>query len=296
MNPMPTKIRRPILLGMNRRNRQFVDVFNPKKWIAVANNKVETKRRLDDLRLPTPKTLGVARFSQEIDAIYADLVRLAAGFVVKPAQSARGRGVLICSMADEVEVVPHEPPRLTRREFCFYLHRIIHGEYSGGYLQDWALIEQRIHPDPDWIFSGLPGAPDLRIIVTNGRPVMAMARIPTHYSQGRANLHCGAVGVGIDLESGETTFGVWRDRLVHIHPDTGETLTGRPVKGLEDCLRIATRCFEAIPLGYMGVDLLFDAVHGPMVIEVNARPGLSVQIANQKSLLEEIVEWDIEHE
>ena len=48
--------------------------------------------------------------------------------------------------------------------------------------------------------------------------------------------------------------------------------------------RIAACCYDAIPLGYLGVDLVVDAELGPMVLELNARPGLTIQLANRRGL------------
>ncbi|HBZ98517.1 MAG TPA: alpha-L-glutamate ligase-like protein, partial [Pseudomonas sp.] len=39
--------------------------------------------------------------------------------------------------------------------------------------------------------------PDIRIIVLMGYPIMAMLRLPTRQSGGKANLHQGAIGVGV---------------------------------------------------------------------------------------------------
>ena len=49
-------------------------------------------------------------------------------------------------------------------------------------------------------------------------------------------------------------------------------------------MRIAADCARAIPLGYMGVDIIWDEQRGPCVIEVNARPGLAIQLANRRGL------------
>ncbi|MDX5335526.1 MAG: alpha-L-glutamate ligase-like protein, partial [Marinobacter sp.] len=41
----------------------------------------------------------------------------------------------------------------------------------------------------------------------------------------------------------------------------------------------------ATGLGYMGVDLVVDAYKGPLLLELNARPGLAIQMANGEGLL-----------
>jgi len=38
-------------------------------------------------------------------------------------------------------------------------------------------------------------------------------------------------------------------------------------------------------MGYLGVDIVLDAQAGPLMLELNARPGLNIQIANQEGLL-----------
>jgi glutathione synthase/RimK-type ligase-like ATP-grasp enzyme len=38
-------------------------------------------------------------------------------------------------------------------------------------------------------------------------------------------------------------------------------------------------------LGYLGVDLMIDEDKGPLMLEVNARPGLAIQLANGIGLL-----------
>ena len=38
-------------------------------------------------------------------------------------------------------------------------------------------------------------------------------------------------------------------------------------------------------MGYLGVDIVIDATAGPLMLELNARPGLNIQIANQEGLV-----------
>ncbi|MCA1480890.1 sugar-transfer associated ATP-grasp domain-containing protein, partial [Bradyrhizobium sp. NBAIM08] len=50
-------------------------------------------------------------------------------------------------------------------------------------------------------------------------------------------------------------------------------------------LLIAARASEMSGLGYVGVDLVLDKFLGPLILELNARPGLAIQIANGNGLL-----------
>jgi glutathione synthase/RimK-type ligase-like ATP-grasp enzyme len=46
-------------------------------------------------------------------------------------------------------------------------------------------------------------------------------------------------------------------------------------------LEIAAKSYEITGLGYLGVDLVLDKELGPLMLELNARPGLNIQIANR---------------
>lgn len=276
--------RRHEVMGMNYRNRHLVEALNPKPLIAVAKNKIATKQRLQAQGIPVPQTIAEVHFYKHLGPVYRQLMDHVGGFVVKPACSSRGHGVMVCSGADPDKLVLHDGSTMPRRDFEFFISQILYGEYSYGRPVDAALFEQRIHAHQSWIYESLPGPPDLRIIVRAGRAVMAMTRVPTAESGGRANLHCGGIGVGIDLESGRTTYGVQFGGPVERHPDTGVEVGGREVPDFSQCVELAERSYHALPLGYMGVDLMYDATLGPVVIELNARPGLAVQIANRLGL------------
>jgi len=124
----------------------------------------------------------------------------------------------------------------------------------------------------------------VRVVVFRGVPVLAMLRLPTRRSDGRANLHLGGVGVGIDVADGTTTWAVRRGRRVDRHPDLDVPIRGIAVPAWDDVLLLATRAADAIGLGFVGVDVVIDARHGPVVLELNARPGLTIQVANRRGL------------
>ena len=72
--------------------------------------------------------------------------------------------------------------------------------------------------------------------------------------------------------------------LEHPHPDTGSSIEGIQIPQWDSLLANASRCFDLTHLGYLGVDMVLDETHGPMILEINARPGLAVQIANRIGL------------
>jgi alpha-L-glutamate ligase-like protein len=126
--------------------------------------------------------------------------------------------------------------------------------------------------------------PDVRIIIFKGVPVMAMVRLPTRMSDGKANLHRGCIGAGIDISTGRTLTAVWRNSIVTVHPDTGNPVSGVEIPQWARLLEIAAGAYEMTNLGYQGIDLVLDRERGPLLLELNARPGLNIQIANREGL------------
>jgi alpha-L-glutamate ligase-like protein len=148
-----------------------------------------------------------------------------------------------------------------------------------------AIIEALVETTDTFEAVSFEGVPDIRLIVFKGFPVMGMLRLATHASDGKANLHQGAVGVGLDIGSGRAIAAVQHNRLIEAHPDTGADLRGIAVPNWQQLLTLAARCFEATRLGYLGCDIVIDRHAGPLLLELNARPGLSIQIANADGLL-----------
>ena len=114
---------------------------------------------------------------------------------------------------------------------------------------------------------------------------MAMLRLPTRQSLGKANLHQGAIGVGIHLKTGMTIDGVHENKKIIEHPDTNEPIAGLQVPDWQEVLCLAAKCSEMTGLGYLGVDIVLDSQRGPLILEINARPGLSIQVANEQGML-----------
>lgn len=132
------------------------------------------------------------------------------------------------------------------------------------------------------------GIPDIRIIVYNKVPVMGMLRLPTKESEGKANISREAIGVGIDMARGVTTTAIKNGRLIETLPGTQIHLSGIRIPYWNKILRLSSECQIASGLGYIGVDIIIDREKGPLVVELNARPGLAIQVANQAGLKERL--------
>jgi alpha-L-glutamate ligase-like protein len=173
-----------------------------------------------------------------------------------------------------------------------HLSDVLSGIYSLGGRPDQALLQQRVRLHSAFEAVAYKGIPDIRIILYRNEPAMAMLRLPTRASNGRANLHQGGIGTGVDLDSGLTHHAVQHNRLVDVHPDTGRPVVGMRVPYWREVLALSRRVAGAVGLGYLGVDVVVDEDRGPMLLEANARPGLAIQIANGRGLLPRFEEID----
>ncbi len=270
------------VVGINARNRTLIYQENPRRYYPLADDKLRTKEILRAEGIPVPETLGVFSWMHELPRVESTLKDIAE-FVIKPSQGKAGNGILVIVDYQRGQWLDAggagwSPDAVTR-----HIGDIIFGNYAHG-LSDRALIEERLVQASLFGEVLFPGLPDIRIITHNGRQIMAMLRVPTTRSGGKANLHQGAIGVGIDLETGRTTFACHRGKFITDHPDGLGQLTDRKLAAWPEVLDLARRTAAALPLGYLGIDVSIDRRRGPLVLEVNVRPGLEIQNANRQGL------------
>jgi alpha-L-glutamate ligase-like protein len=277
-------LRREGVLGINRRNVDFTLRWNPRRFYPVVDDKLTTKERCQRAGIPVPALLAVARHHFEIPRLLRDLETLDA-FVLKPAHGAMGNGILVVRARDGRRFQRADGRWSDAGDLRYHAASIISGLYALGGQIDAAFVEERILVHPTLEDVATQGLPDVRVIVFRGVPVMSMMRLPTRRSGGRANLHQGAVGAGVDLGTGRFTSAVQDHRPVDRHPDTGQRLIGRPVPHFERALESAVAATDLSGLGYVGADVVVDAARGPLILELNARPGLAIQLANRAGLL-----------
>lgn len=277
------KLRAAGVVGINNRNRGYIMPRNPRALYKRVDDKVETKRLAMGAGIAVPALYGVIRSVHDA----RDFVHIVEGhkdFVVKPAHGSGGKGILVVVERRRGMYIKGDGVALSADEVEHHIQNVLGGVYSLGGHPDQAIIEYRVKFDPVFEAVSYRGVPDIRVLVYRGVPAMAMLRLPTRSSDGRANLHQGAVGVGIDMTCGRTTLAVCQNRRITEHPDYGTALGGLDIPGWDYLLLLAARCQELAPLGYLGVDLVLDADLGPLVLELNARPGLAIQIANGRGL------------
>jgi alpha-L-glutamate ligase-like protein len=272
------------ILNMNRRNVDYISRYNPRAAFPLVDNKVKTKLLAVEYEIRTPKLLQLVNQQHEIPH-FRELVGSLTGFAIKPAKGSGGKGITVITDKVDGQFVKASGAVVDVGTLERHLSNILAGLYSLGGSEDIAIVESLIQPCPLLAKYSYQGVPDIRIIIFQGYPVMAMLRLATTTSDGKANLHQGAVGVGISIANGTSLNAVQFNRPIELHPDTGLSLSSIALDNWQEMLTMASRSYEATGLGYIGVDLVIDRDQGPMLLELNARPGLAIQIANGRGLL-----------
>ncbi|WP_226597152.1 alpha-L-glutamate ligase-like protein [Marinobacter nauticus] len=280
----PRRLKNLGMLNMNRRNVDYIARYNDRTSYPLVDNKLKTKLAVSEYGVKTPKLLQVVRQQHEISH-FREMAEDLAGFAIKPAKGSGGKGITVITGRDGDDFIKASSARISVAMLERHLTNILAGLYSLAGTPDVAIVENLVQSSPALARYSFQGVPDIRIVVFQGYPVMAMLRLATTASDGKANLHQGAVGVGLDIGSGQSLNAVQFNRPITLHPDTGLALENIRIEDWENMLEMAARCYEATGLGYMGVDLVVDANEGPLLLELNARPGLAIQMANGCGLL-----------
>ena len=276
---LPGELKRFGVIGLNERNGKYLLPNNQRKFYRKVDDKLVTKLLAQEMGLAVPELYHVFRAQGELksmDAVLSDYD----SFVIKPSRGSGGRGVLVIKARRGDKFVKASGVVITAEDVVRHVREILGGLFSLGGSRDVAMVEACINCHHELTKISYQGAPDVRVIMLHGYPVMAMLRVATRQSDGRANLHQGAIGIGIDLATGNTVHAVHHGVAVSRHPDLDTGLLGLHIPGWDQLLEMATKGYEMTGLGYLGADLIVDETHGPVVIELNARPGLAIQLAN----------------
>jgi alpha-L-glutamate ligase-like protein len=275
------------VLGLNRRNLDYVLRHNKRRLYPLVDDKLRTKELAMKAGMAVTELYGVIEAAHQIRNL-SHMLKGRPGFVIKPARGSGGKGIFAFSGRVKENYRMTDGTIMTQAELNYNVLSMLSGIYSLSGLPDRALIEYHVQFDPLFEAVSYLGVPDIRIIAFLGVPTMAMVRLPTRMSGGKANLHQGAVGAGVDMATGKTLSAVWLNDIVTEHPDTGNSVTGLQIPRWEGLLQLAARCYELTGLGYQGVDIVLDRDKGPLILELNARPGLNIQIANREGLLQRL--------
>ena len=271
------------LMSMNARNRNWVLAKNDKQWMQIANDKLATKRQLQTLHIPVPATLAHYETRLDCQRLGSDIENLSS-FAIKPSRGSRGQGILIITGKNAEYWFDATGNKYSLANIDRHVQEILAGTFAPMGRADQAFIEPLLQQTGELYQASPFGLSDIRIVLAEGEPLACMWRVPTRASNGKANLHQGAVGVAIDTVSGVSQRAELAGKTVTRHPDTDSELIGIRIPDWDDCIAIGKRCYRAIPLSYLGVDICIDAQLGPLVLEVNARPGLEIQNVKGRGL------------
>lgn len=279
------------VLGMNARNLDFIRPYNPHSVKVIADDKLLSKRILKKGSVPVPPLLGKIRSLAELDSFSWE--SLPGSFVLKPNRGFGGSGIIVVygRKKNRTDAWVRADGSVISIDFLReHIRAILEGTYSLSNTPDIAFFEERLKLHKVFKPYAYKGIPDIRVIVFNKVPVMAMLRLPTRESDGKANLQLGGIGVGIDLASGITTSAVLgkKSKLIEYLPKSRLLLSGIRIPYWNTILDLAVQSQIVSGLGFLGADVAIDRDRGPVFLEINARPGLSIQVANQAGLKERL--------
>lgn len=274
------------VLGMNARNLDYIRPYNRARAKKIADNKLLSKKMLKKNDIAVPALISQIKTLDDLDNF--DWQTLPDSFVLKPNRGFGGEGIIVVygrKKNRDDAWIKADSSIITIDDLKNHTRNILDGSYSLSGIPDVAFFEERLKLLKLFKPYAFKGIPDIRIIVFNKMPIMAMLRLPTKDSNGKANLTQGAIGVGIDLASGVTTTAVaGKQKIIEYLPGTRLLLSGIKIPYWMDILTLAVRSQEISGLGFLGVDVAIDNERGPVILELNARPGLSIQVANLDGL------------
>lgn len=278
------------LLGMNARNLDFVRPFNRRRGMKIADQKLLCKHVLTRSKLPVSALIGKIRSREELENF--DWTTLPASFALKPNRGFGGEGILVVYARKRNRPdawIKANGGIVTIEDLKTHIQNILDGSFSLSNTPDIAFFEERLKLLKLFKPYSYKGIPDIRVIVFNRIPVMAMLRLPTRASDGKANLQQGAIGVGIDLATGTTTSAIMgKGQIIESVPGTRLPLSGIKIPYWKQILTMAVEAQSISSLGFLGADIAIDRDQGPVILELNARPGLSIQLANFAGLKERL--------
>lgn len=288
------------ILGLNARTQLFAYKYNTKRGKNIADSKIQSARVLKKAKVAHPKIYK--KFTDPRQVMEFDWNSLPPKFALKPSRGMGGEGIIVVKRRlKDGGWLTTQKERIKADDLKLHTLDILEGAYSMGNVPDVAFIQEYVGRAKVFKRWAYRGTPDIRIIIFNKIPVMAMLRLPTKESGGRANLHQGALGVGVDIATGITTKAIWHGEEIVFKPGTERKLRGIKIPGWDGVLETAVRAQEVSHLGYVGVDIVIHPEKGPMVLELNAQPGLQIQLANGAGLkkrlerVEDLEVADMEH-
>ncbi len=292
------------ILGLNKRNIDYIKKLNPQKSIRLADNKYKTKLFLQQRWIPVPQTYAyIADRKQLLDFDFATLPSDV--FVAKPNKWSKGKGVFILERLAEFQPpislswwnkfsdyisdflykdIPYYPygyrtkwSMFSDRSLKKKLVAILEWNYTLANRQDAVLVEEKLIPGAWFEQFCQYGLADIRVIVCNLVPVAAMLRIPTEQSGWVANLAQGGMACGIDITTWQIRTIATSDAIYYDNfPDEYKYLYKYIIPFWDDILLHSANTQYFVNMGYVWLDWIITA-DGPKLLEVNGKAWLEIQ-------------------
>lgn len=279
------------ILWQNARNLLYIWWYNTKISKSLADSKLKTKEFLKLKWVNVPETLFILKEYKDLNYWLFDL--LVPPFVVKPNQWFWWKWILIIvNQNNEWDYLTNNDLTFTKKQLIKHFWDILDWFYSLSWNKDKVLIERKIELDEEiellWKF----WLPDIRVITFNMVPIMAMLRIPTKESWWKANLHSWACWVWIDIWTGKLTYITSNSKILKSISWIGD-IRWIILPHWDKVLTLAVKVQQITNIWYIGCDIVLDKIEGPLLLEMNVRPWLEVQIANMSALKTRLerVEW-----
>ncbi len=297
------------ILWNNARNLLYIKKFNDKKSIRLANNKIKTKSFLSARWIPFAKTYATIKDRKELfDIDFSNLPNKE--FVIKPNKWSKGKWIYITKylwtvernekwevrnifdkakiyvnkIADKIQNLPNLPhyyeiwwKMVDDNTFRRYILDNLDGKNSMTIWWDKVIVEEKIRAG-EWFDKFCKHwLADIRVIVFNLVPVSAMVRMPTHKSEGKANLAKWWIWLGIEIWTWEikTMFENQKIYKWKFKPEFKE-LKNQRLPYWDDILFLSSKIQYFVNLWYLALDWVITD-DGPKLLEINARAGLEVQ-------------------
>lgn len=268
------------ILGMNARNLLYISRYNSRANKRFADDKIFTKQFLESRNIGVAKLYHVTKNYRQLTHDFFE--SLPASFVIKPNRGFGGGGIMVVNEKKGNKWITPSGKKLDEEDLYRHCIDILEGKYSISGTHDDVIFEEKLDPHPDFRHLTQVGLPDVRVIVFNMVPVMAMLRVPTYESDGKANMELGAIAMGIDVGTGFTTGAAKKSKFISKLPN-GEKAAGFLIPYWDEILHSVAKIQQVTKIGFLGVDLVITKT-GVKVLEVNARPGLKIQVANRTPL------------
>lgn len=274
------------ILWQNARNLNYIWEYNDSLSKKLRDSKIKTKEFLSSKWIRVSESIAVLKTHKELEDF--DLNSLPLPFVVKPNAWYWWKWIIIfIKKDDEWNFISNDNQIFSIKDFKKHLSDILDWFFSLSWSRDKIIFERKLSLDKSIELLWKYWLPDIRVIVFNSIPVIAMLRVPTKNSKWKANLHMWACGLWIDIWSWKITYITQFKKMIKSVPWIWD-VRWIEIPNWDDILKLAVKVQQVTNIWYVWCDIVLDDTFWPLLLEMNVRPGLEVQVANKIPLLERL--------